>query len=211
VIDFGRLKLDSNFQADHLIMFVKCPCQHCNGHIEFDVSYAGMSVKCPHCFETAKLFVPEIPLAKETNVATHHVANIEDEAWMNDPMTEKQKAMFVLYGITLKEGLTKGEAAKLIDNAIQSGIKPNKENQLMGSELFGKIRLNEIVEEITEAIKIISDETVTITKLKETKKSVKESVKSLTDIIDRRIENKQEENREVRYQKTSQWLKEHGL
>ena len=185
-------------------MFAKCPCQHCNGHIEFDVSYAGMSVKCPHCFEPTRLFIPQTPLAQEAELATRHAPNIETGAWVNDPMTEKQKAMFVLYGIALKDGLTKGEASKLIDNAIQSGIEPNKENQLKGNELFGKIRLNEIVGEITEAIKIIGDETATITKLKEAKKRVKISVKSLTDIIDRRIEDKQAENRE-------KWLDEHPL
>ena len=40
--------------------FVKCSCQHCAGHIEFDASYAGMSIKCPHCFETITLLAQEI-------------------------------------------------------------------------------------------------------------------------------------------------------
>ena len=41
--------------------FAKCSCQHCGGHIEFDASYSGMSVKCPHCFETTALLAQEIP------------------------------------------------------------------------------------------------------------------------------------------------------
>ena len=40
--------------------FVKCSCQHCERNIEFDVSYSGASVKCPHCFETTTLLAPVI-------------------------------------------------------------------------------------------------------------------------------------------------------
>lgn len=29
--------------------FATCPCQHCDGHIEFNVSDAGESAACPHC------------------------------------------------------------------------------------------------------------------------------------------------------------------
>ena len=28
--------------------------------------------------------------------------------WMDEPMTEKQKAMFILYGMQPKDGMTKG-------------------------------------------------------------------------------------------------------
>jgi hypothetical protein len=39
--------------------FVTCPCQHCDGHIEFDASHAGESVTCPHCGQETNLFVPQ--------------------------------------------------------------------------------------------------------------------------------------------------------
>ena len=60
-------------------------------------------------------------------------------------MTDKQKAMLVLYGIQYNEGMTKGGASKLIDQAVHSG-QPTIHNQAKGGELFGKIRLNEITQ-----------------------------------------------------------------
>jgi hypothetical protein len=46
--------------------FAKCSCQHCGGHIEFDASYSGMSVKCPHCFETTTLLAQKMPPQEPT-------------------------------------------------------------------------------------------------------------------------------------------------
>jgi gas vesicle protein len=57
----------------------------------------------------------------------------------------------------------------------------------------------------------ISDETATIKTLKETKKKLKESVQNFTELIDRRIDTIQDANREIRYEKTSDWLKERGF
>ena len=56
-----------------------------------------------------------------------------------------------------------------------------------------------------------SDETVTITTLKDTKRNVKESVKKFTSIIDKRIETIQDANREIRFSKNTEWLKERGI
>jgi hypothetical protein len=42
--------------------FVKCFCQYCDGHIEFDAKNAGEIVACPHCGLETKLYVPQIPL-----------------------------------------------------------------------------------------------------------------------------------------------------
>lgn len=39
-------------------MFVKCVCNNCPGHIEFDESSAGQTVTCPHCGVETVLFIP---------------------------------------------------------------------------------------------------------------------------------------------------------
>ena len=57
----------SNSQSEP--RFVKCSCQHCGGHIEFDASYSGMSIKCPHCFETTTLLVQEITPQEPTPIS----------------------------------------------------------------------------------------------------------------------------------------------
>jgi DNA-directed RNA polymerase subunit RPC12/RpoP len=41
--------------------FVSCPCQTCDGYIEFDTSHAGEAVTCPHCGLETTLFVPPSP------------------------------------------------------------------------------------------------------------------------------------------------------
>ena len=102
-------------------------------------------------------------------------------------MSDKQKAMCVLYGLEVHTPLTKGQAATIIDEAVLSGVKPTPENQAKAGVLFGHIRLKQIVQELTEAINIIGNEDANITTLKEAKKSIKDSVKALTDIIDKRI------------------------
>jgi DNA-directed RNA polymerase subunit RPC12/RpoP len=39
-------------------MTSECPCQNCNGHIEFEADQAGQTVACPHCGVETLLFVP---------------------------------------------------------------------------------------------------------------------------------------------------------
>jgi hypothetical protein len=194
-------------------MFAKASCENCNGHIEFDVQYAGVSIKCPHCFTNTKL-IPEAPIPTPPEIkhsTTFGYNHIPEGDWVKDPASEKQKAMLMLYGINIPQGLTKGEASSLIDSAVQAGEKPTNENQTRAAELFWKIRLNELVEEINDSLKTIGDETVTITALKETKKKVKESVRNLTDVIDKRIQTIQDINRETKYQRNSEWLRQHGM
>jgi hypothetical protein len=45
--------------------FVTCPCQHCNGNIEFDASLCqtGTKATCPHCGMETVLFIPKIAKA----------------------------------------------------------------------------------------------------------------------------------------------------
>jgi len=50
-----------NTQQNDPAKFVTCPCQHCNGGIEFEATHAGESVDCPHCKLETILFVPRLP------------------------------------------------------------------------------------------------------------------------------------------------------
>lgn len=248
----------------HNVMFAKSSCQHCNGHIEYDSTYEGVTVECPHCFEPTKLNASEIPktplepkklIISDISNTPHEepkkiiilgVSNTPPESrrliipgmpdkpagkpneiesvsnddwkdypcnddWKNDAMSEKQRAMLALYGVPISEGLTKGEASTLIDKAVHSDIRPTTETQAKAGEMFGHCRLQEIVEEMNRAIEVISDTTVTITTLKETKAKVRKAVRNFTVQIDRRIQTKQEENREVSRTRTSEWLRERGL
>src|SRR5271155_5626430 len=41
--------------------YVICPCQHCDGHIEFDANEFAEEnsiVPCPHCSLETKIFIP---------------------------------------------------------------------------------------------------------------------------------------------------------
>jgi hypothetical protein len=45
---------------------LKCPCQHCEGPIEFPAHGLGLAIDCPHCGEKTTLFAPpagEVPPA----------------------------------------------------------------------------------------------------------------------------------------------------
>jgi len=64
-------------------MIVKCNCQHCNGHIEFESAgfVAGTLASCPHCQMETVLFIPPEPakpVRSETLAAT--LANVAKAA-----------------------------------------------------------------------------------------------------------------------------------
>src|SRR5688572_30338201 len=40
--------------------FLKCPCDHCGGHIEFPADGIGATIPCPHCGRPTELAL-EIP------------------------------------------------------------------------------------------------------------------------------------------------------
>src|ERR1700722_3620647 len=110
-------------------------CEHCNGGIEFDSGYAGITIVCPHCGSETKLLVSN-EIGQSSKIQSEQGVNNTNAdcdvllgKWENEPMTEKQKAMFVLYGIVIRNGLTKGEASKLIEVAKQSGAAPTDENR----------------------------------------------------------------------------------
>lgn len=48
-------------------MNVKCSCQHCNGHIEFETEgfQPGTRLECPHCKMETLLFIPNTMTAKQ--------------------------------------------------------------------------------------------------------------------------------------------------
>jgi hypothetical protein len=48
-------------------MNVKCSCQHCNGHIEFESEgfQPGTRLECPHCKMETPLFIPNTMTAKQ--------------------------------------------------------------------------------------------------------------------------------------------------
>ena len=45
-------------------MDVKCPCNNCSEHLEFDESAAGETIACPHCGMDTVLFIPKAPVAQ---------------------------------------------------------------------------------------------------------------------------------------------------
>jgi hypothetical protein len=40
-------------------MIVKCSCQNCDGHLEFDSEGAGLTIDCPHCGMKTQLYFPQ--------------------------------------------------------------------------------------------------------------------------------------------------------
>jgi len=46
--------------------FIKCPCNHCGEHIEFDQDSLGSDTGCPHCGITTHLYIPQDKQSKAT-------------------------------------------------------------------------------------------------------------------------------------------------
>lgn len=110
-------------------------------------------------------------------------------------MTDKQKAMFVLYGLVIKDGLTKGQASKLIETAKQSGLRPTDENQKQADKLFetigrqeAKDKLKELSKQVADGIKAIQNKKATIEEMEELKERLEEVFQELSGIIDNRID-----------------------
>ena len=115
-------------------------------------------------------------------------------------MTEKQKAMFVLYGIRLKEGLTKGMASELIDQAKQLGVIPTEESQEKANKLFRTIERQEAKEkfkslgkEIQDGIKTIQSRKTKLDELEDLKERFEAIFSDLDDMIQTRIDEIEEE------------------
>jgi predicted nucleic acid-binding Zn-ribbon protein len=78
-------------------MFIKCVCNNCPGHIEFDDSSAGQTVTCPHCGVETVLYVPQGKPADKAPLPAPPTANIPSAA---TPPKRKNKnsALFVVVG-----------------------------------------------------------------------------------------------------------------
>ena len=167
-------------------MFTKCSCQHCNGHIEFDSEYAGKSVKCPHCFELTVLTASPEQIALTQKL--HSQTDVLEGKWTHDPMSDKQKAMFALYGINLVEGLTKGEATKLISQAKDSGIVPTDDQKREADKYFALADLHHATTTLEKALSLLERNDCAMRDLKEAKKQIKEAVSTFVGRIDGKVE-----------------------
>ena len=97
--------------------FVKCSCQHCGGHIEFDASYSGMFVKCPHCFETTSLLAQATILQEPTPISfTPAKKKILSERELNKAWNKYNKFKVRLDGEVNK---TKGTRISLASSQMQ--------------------------------------------------------------------------------------------
>jgi hypothetical protein len=60
-------------------MIVKCPCQHCDTNIEFDVEAANTFVACPACGKQTRLLMP--PNTKSATKPRENFIKSELELW----------------------------------------------------------------------------------------------------------------------------------
>jgi hypothetical protein len=147
-----------------------------------------------------RLFIPETPIAS-ANPKPESEVRINEEGdlifggkWINDPMTEKQKGMFILYGIELKEGLTKGDASSLIDAAKKSGVVPTEVNKIKCEKIFESInkeeekkKLKQIAKNVSDLIRKIQKRKVSIEELNDIKQFLEDDYADIQDFIDSRI------------------------
>ncbi len=87
--------------------YLKCPCQHCNGNIEFPVDAIGTMVDCPHCGRQTELHLPE----PEETIATSHKTMIMAVAGVLI-LVIGLGAAFVALNAAKRMALKKQEAAK---------------------------------------------------------------------------------------------------
>ena len=59
-----------------------CPCQLCNGHIEFDPSLfqTGTIVTCPHCGVETRLFISQMPVSSREEAVFTNDGAVEETA-----------------------------------------------------------------------------------------------------------------------------------
>ena len=93
-------------------------CPHCGQHLSVEGRGAGITVNCPACkgeIEIPRGSTPP-PLPK-LSVPTKPSQKKARHNWRDDPATQSQKDCLKRMGITINEGLTKGEASDLIGGA----------------------------------------------------------------------------------------------
>src|SRR2546425_12424971 len=65
------------------VSWIVCPCSNCSGHLEFDASYAGTTIQCPHCGLDTILFVPPI-LETEKSSDVPAPLELTDNLWTDE-------------------------------------------------------------------------------------------------------------------------------
>jgi hypothetical protein len=114
--------------------------------------------------------------------------------WINDPVTERQKAMLALYGHSAPKGMTKGEAAVIINSCKQSGVKPSAVNQMEADLKFLDIsrqerrrKLSHNLEVIHLVMEQIQEINIPIKELKRLRSKLRSVFSEIREIIDDRI------------------------
>lgn len=72
--------------------FLKCPCQHCGGSIEFPAHGVGLAIDCPHCAARTKLYRPE-PVAQEASPVEEPPAHLAPPAARPVPRAPKPRPL----------------------------------------------------------------------------------------------------------------------
>jgi DNA-directed RNA polymerase subunit M/transcription elongation factor TFIIS len=52
-------------------MLVKCNCNNCSAHLEFDSTNAGTVIACPKCGIETQLYVPAKPASPQSPASSH--------------------------------------------------------------------------------------------------------------------------------------------
>jgi|GEM_PF-1062275 len=81
---------------------MKCPCQICSGHIEFESEYVGQAVSCPHCGMETKLYAPSASLQSSTT---------EPQPQINPPsqQTKSVKGTILDFAVQTNTGIISGD------------------------------------------------------------------------------------------------------
>lgn len=80
---------------------VVCPCQHCNGNIEFDsngLSKGNSKVQCPHCSVETVLFAPLSPPPPAQPAPKPRIAKLESK-WKGSLEDRLGEVSFVLVAL----------------------------------------------------------------------------------------------------------------
>lgn len=57
-------------------MNVKCECQNCHGHLQFDSEGIGLTIDCPHCGAKTQLYLPQKKLDKRSHTKVFLTATL---------------------------------------------------------------------------------------------------------------------------------------
>jgi hypothetical protein len=113
-------------------MDIRFNCPHCDQSLSVEERGAGMTVNCPSCNE--RIEIPQqvadrsdpVSNPDESYAALRPEPDSDPDApWRAEPATDSQKRKLRFYGRRITAQVTKGEAADLIDDAMEQ--HPEKE------------------------------------------------------------------------------------